>query len=40
MLILRQVIGEQRGRKAVSASPLLKKQLEDTQKELDSILNK
>ena len=42
MLILRQVIGEQRGRKAVSAtvSPLLKKQLEDTQKDLNSILNK
>jgi hypothetical protein len=42
MLILRQVIGEQRGRKAVSttANPLLKKQLEDTQKDLDSILNK
>ena len=40
MLILRQVIGEQRGRKAVSASPLLKQQLEDTQKDLDSILKK
>ena len=41
-LILRQVIGYQQGRKAVSTttSPLLKKQLQDTQKELNSILNK
>jgi hypothetical protein len=41
-LILRQIIGYQQGRKAVSATanPLLKKQLEDTQKDLNSILNK
>jgi len=41
-LILRQVIGYQQGRRAVSttASPLLKKQLEDTQKDLNLILNK
>ena len=41
-LILRQVIGEQRGRKLASTStnPLLKKQLEDTQKDLNSILTK
>ena len=42
MLILRQVIGEQRGLKKAPASSnvLLKKQLEDTQKSLDSILKK
>jgi hypothetical protein len=41
-LILRQVIGYQQGRKTASTStnPLLKKQLEDTQKDLNSILNK
>jgi hypothetical protein len=40
-LILRQVIGYQAGKKANStASPLLKKQLEDTQKDLNQILNK
>jgi hypothetical protein len=41
-LILRQVIGYQQGlRKAsTSANPLLKKQLEDTQKDLNLILNK
>ena len=39
-LILRQIIGYQQGRRAVSttANPLLKKQLEDTQKDLNSIL--
>ena len=42
MLILRQVVGYQAGKKAssTSASPLLKKQLEDTQKDLNQILNK
>jgi hypothetical protein len=41
-LILRQVIGYQQGLKKASTTtnPLLKKQLEDTQKELNSILNK
>ena len=41
-LILRQVIGYQQGlRKASTATnPLLKKQLEDTQKDLNSILTK
>ena len=42
MLILRQVIGYQQGLKKAPASSnvLLKKQLADTQKSLDSILNK
>ena len=40
MLILRQVIGYQQGKAQTSASPLLKKQLEDTQKDLNQILNK
>ena len=40
MLILRQVIGYQQGVKKAPASSLLKKQLEDTQKDLNSILNK
>jgi len=41
-LILRQVIGYQQGRKAVSATadPALKKQLTETQKQLNSILTK
>ncbi len=41
-LILRQVIGYQQGRKAVSATtdPALKKQLTETQNQLKSILTK
>ena len=41
-LILRQIIGYQQGKRAstTTASPLLKKQLEDTQRDLNSILNK
>jgi len=41
-LILRQVIGYQQGRKAVSATadPALKKQLTETQNQLNSILKK
>jgi hypothetical protein len=39
-LILRQVIGYQQGLKKASASPLLKKQLENTQQQLNQILNK
>ena len=39
-LILRQIIGYQQGLKTSPASPLLKKQLEDTQKDLNQILNK
>ena len=41
-LILRQVIGYQQGLKkaSASASPLLKKQLENTQQQLNQILNK
>jgi hypothetical protein len=42
-LILRQVIGEQRGRASVAsatADPALKKKLTETEKQLNSILNK
>ena len=39
-LILRQIIGYQQGLKKAPASPLLKKQLEDTQRDLNLILNK
>jgi hypothetical protein len=40
-LILRQIIGYQQGlKKAPTANPLLKKQLEDTQRDLNSILTK
>jgi hypothetical protein len=41
-LILRQVIGEQRGRKAVSATsdPALKAKLTEKEKQLNSILKK
>ncbi len=41
-LILRQVIGYQQGlkRASTSASPLLKKQLENTQQQLNQILTK